>query len=191
MFVAEAPAMASVPRMISGVADYTLAELEALENERPELGRLEVIDGALHASGGSSVGNLHQMLMQQLHLLFHAACPPGDIIRLDTWWLLDRGKLRPDVAVYRRGDQPEKPSGGFRVPPRAIVEIISEDSHHDLVRKDEIYAEAGVRRAYVNDLPRFDWWIRLDGVDHAGPEATWQLDGWPALRLERHSLFTE
>lgn len=27
--------MASVDRMISGLADYTLADLEALENERP------------------------------------------------------------------------------------------------------------------------------------------------------------
>jgi hypothetical protein len=183
--------MASVPRMITGVADYTLAELEALEDERPELGRLEVIDGALHASGGSSVGNLHQMLMQNLYLAFHATCPPGDIIRLDTWWLLDRGKLRPDVAVYRRGDQPDRPNGGFRVPPQAIVEIISEDAHHDLVRKDEIYAEAGVRRAYVNYLPRFDWWCRLDGVEHTGPQATWQLDGWPPLRLGREALFAE
>lgn len=45
--------MADTSRMTaSGLADYTLSDLEALENEHPELGRLEVIDGALHATGG-------------------------------------------------------------------------------------------------------------------------------------------
>ncbi len=101
--------------MITGLADYTLADLEALENERPELGRLEVIDGALHATGESAVGNLHQLIMQRLHLLFAAACPPGSIVRLDTWWMSPRGKIRPDVAVYRRGDEPADRYGAFQV----------------------------------------------------------------------------
>jgi hypothetical protein len=181
--------MPRMPRMQLGLTDYTQADLEALEDERPELGRLEVIDGALHATGESAVGNLHQLLMQRLHLLFVAACPPTHIIRLDTWWYPPRGKLRPDVAVYRPADVPADVHGVFRVPPLAIVEILSDDAHHDLVRKDEIYAAAGVRRAYLDMRRRFDWWLRLDGVDHAGPVATWELDGWPPLRFDREALF--
>lgn len=77
--------MAGVPRMTVGLADYTLVDLEALENERPELGRLEVIDGALHATGGSAVGNLHQLVLQRLHLRFAADCPPTRLVRIDTW----------------------------------------------------------------------------------------------------------
>lgn len=184
--------MASVERMITGLADYTLADLERLEDERPELGRLEVIDGALHATGESAVGNLHQLLMGRLLLLFSAACPATAILRIDTWWMSPRGKIRPDLAVYRPGDQPTDRRGAFRVAPTAIVEILSADDHHDLVRKDAIYAEAGVRRrAYVDAFQRYGWWCRLDGTDHAGDTADWQLDGWPALRLSRAELFAD
>lgn len=181
--------MAMIERMITGLVDYTQADLEALEDERPELGRIEEIDGALHATGGSAVGNLHQLLLQRLHLLFAGACPPTHIVRIDTWWKSPRGRIRPDVAVYRPSDVPANLRGMFGVPPLAILEILSDDAHHDLVRKDEIYAEAGVRRAYLDMRRRFDWWVRLDGVDHDGPVAAWHLDGWPPLRLDRDALF--
>jgi Uma2 family endonuclease len=181
--------MAKMPRMTAGLTDYTFADLEALEDERPELGRLEVIDGALHATGESAVGNLHQLLLQRLHLLFAAACPPTSIVRLDTWWYPPEGKIRPDVAVYRPADRPADPHGVFSVPPAAIVEILSDDAHHDLVRKDEIYARHGVRRGYLDMRRRFDWWLRLDGVDHDGAVVTWQLDGWPPLTFDREALF--
>lgn len=181
--------MARVPRMTVGLADYTLVDLEALENERPELGRLEVIDGALHATGGSAVGNLHQLVLQRLHLLFAAACPPTDLVRIDTWWLSSRGLLRPDVAVYRGGDEPPERAGAFRVPPQAILEVLSDDAHHDVVRKDALYAELGVtRRAYLDPYERDGWWCRTDGTDHREPLVAWHLDGWPELRLDRAEL---
>lgn len=183
--------MAKMGRMTTGLADYTLADLEALESERPELGRLEVIDGALHATGESAVGNLHQLLLQRLHLLFAPACPPTHLVRLDTWWASPRGKIRPDVAVYRAGDVPQDRRGAFQVPPLAIVEILSDDAHHDVVRKDEIYAQAGARRAYLDPDERFGWWLRLDDIDHDGPVAEWRLDGWPALRFDRAELLAE
>jgi hypothetical protein len=178
--------------MITGVADYTLAELQALERERPELGRLEVLDGALHATGGSAVGNLHQLVVQQLYLLFAAACPPEWIVRLDTWWVSPRGKLRPDVAIYRPGDQPPGRTGAFRVAPTAVLEVLSDDDTHDLVHKNDIYRTFGVtRRAYLDTRLRHGWWCRLDGHDHPPPAAVWQLDGWPPLRFDRDALVTD
>jgi Uma2 family endonuclease len=182
--------MATMPDMPAPtLTDFTQAELERLEAQHPELGRLEVIDGALHATGGSAVGNLHQLLLQRLHLLFAPLCPSQHVLRLDTWWFLQRGKLRPDVAVYRREDRPEKVHGGFRVPPFAIVEILSDDAHHDLVRKDEIYADHGVRRAYLDTHRRWGWWLRLDGEDQEGRHASWQLDGWRPIPFDREALF--
>lgn len=174
--------------MRSGLSEYTLADLEALEREHSELGRLEVIDGALHATGESAVGYLHQMVVQRLHLLLAAACPPGALVLLGTWWESSRGKIRPDLALYRPEDVPASLKA-FRVPPSATLEVLSDDADHDLVRKDGVYAEFGVaRRAYVEPWGRFDWWCRLDGVPHDGPTATWSLPGWPPLVFRRDAL---
>jgi Uma2 family endonuclease len=183
--------MSSVDPVSTSVTDYSLADLEALENEHPELGRLEVIDGALHATGESAVGDLHQLVVQRLFLLFAVVCPPTHLVRLDTWWLSTRGKIRPDLAVYRAEDRPANRKA-FTVAPYAIVEVLSDDAHHDLVRKEEIYAEFGVtRRAYVEPWARHDWWCRLDGRDVDEPQAVWDLSGWPPVQLQRDELLAD
>ena len=185
--------MATVPSMSSGLTDRTLtdiAALEALEREHPDLGRLEVIDGALHATGDSAVGFLHQAVVGRLHVLFFGLRPTGALVALDVWWELERGKLRPDLAVYRPEDTPENLKS-FRTPPWATLEVLSDDADHDLVRKDAIYAQFGVaRRAYIEPWGRFEWWCRLDGVPHGGPTATWDLPGWPPLVFERDTLLS-
>lgn len=186
--------MANAPEMTTttaGLASWTVEQLEALEREYPELGRLEVLDGALHATGNSAVGDLHQFIVQRLFLLFAPGCPPSHLVRLDCWWVSPRGKLRPDLAIYRRQDRPASRKS-FEVPPQATLEVLSDDAHHDLVRKDEAYADLGVaRRGYVEPWGRYAWWVRLDGTDHDGEEAVWQLDGWPPLRLVRDELLAE
>ncbi|MGI8876360.1 MAG: Uma2 family endonuclease [Egibacteraceae bacterium] len=183
--------MTRVQRVITDLAEYTTSELEALENEHPEWGRLEVIDGALHATGGSAVGDRHQLLVQRLHLLFAAVRPPSHIVRLDTWWRSVRGLVRPDLALYRPQDRPVN-RRSFKVAPWATLEVLSDDAHHDLIRKDGVYADLGVvRRAYLEPWGRYPWWCRLDGVDHDGPTATWALDGWPALHLDRDALLAD
>lgn len=180
--------MAKVPRVTTDLADYTTADLEALEREHPEWGRLEVIDGALHATGGSAVGDRHQLVVQRLFQLLASACPPSHVVRLDTWWYSARGLVRPDVAVYDVGDRPDD-GRAFTAAPQAVLEVLSDDAHHDLVRKDGVYTELGVaHRAYVEPWGRYGWWCRLDGVDHDATVATWQLDAWPELRLDRNEL---
>lgn len=186
--------MATVPPMTTALVDesqFTVEDLEALEREHPELGRIEEIDGALHATGGSAVGDLHQLIVQRLFLMFHPACPPTQIVRLDVWWVSSRGRLRADLAVYRPQDRPANRKS-FRVPPQSVLEVLSDDAYHDVVRKDAVYEEFGVRhRAYLDPRRRGGWWLRLDGVDHDGPAAEWQLDGWPPLRFDASSLLAD
>jgi hypothetical protein len=178
--------------MVNSLADYTTEDLEALERERPELGRVELIDGALHATGESALGIPHQLIMQRLHLLLAPRCPAGLVVMLDTWWHYVRanglsGKIRADVAAYRLADLPAA-GKVFRSPPRFSLEILSDDAVHDLVAKDDVYAEHGTRRAYLDPDERGGWWWKADGVEHTAATATWQPDGWPPLTLDRGVL---
>jgi hypothetical protein len=182
--------MGTMDGMITGLVDYTCEDLEALERARPELGRVEVVDGALHATGESAVGDLHQLIVQRLHLLLAPLCPPTHILRLDTWWQSPRGKLRADVAIWRPQDRPEN-RRAFRLPPYAALEVLSDDARHDTVTKDDVYRQFGVRRGHLDPNARWGWWMRLDGVDHDGPTAMWTLDGWPAVVLDRDVLLAD
>lgn len=102
-------------------------------------------------------------------------------MRLDTWWRSPRALLRPDVAVYRAEDEPADRRGAFRVPPQAVLEILSEDTHHDLVRKDGVYAKFGVaRRAYLDPAERYGWWWRADDTDHREPVVSWPSTAGPS-----------
>ena len=184
--------LVKVDRVIQTVADYTVDELEAIERAHPEFGRVEVVDGAFHATGESALGIPHQLIVQRLHLLLAPLCPPGLVVMLDTWWgyLRDDGRkgyIRADVGVYRVEDTPD--SGKiYRRPPIVSIEVLSDDALHDLATKDDIYAVHGARRAYVESYGRFGWWFRADGVEHGAEEVTWELDGWPPIVLRRDAL---
>jgi hypothetical protein len=182
--------MASIERMITGLVDYTCEDLEQLERERPELGRVEIVDGALHATGESAVGDLHQLIVQRLFLVFTPLCPPDQILRIDTWWMSHRGKIRADLAIWRPEDRPANRKA-FRVPPRAVLEVLSDDGRHDTVTKDEVYAEAGSVRAYLDPRQRDGWWLRAGGAEHRAPTATWQPPGWPPIPLVRDDLLAD
>lgn len=178
------------PMGITGLVDYTCEDLEQLERERPELGRVEVIDGALHATGESAVGDLHQLIVQRLYLLLVPLRPASHVIRLDTWWHSSRGRIRADVAIWRPEDRPANRKA-FREPPRAVIEVLSDDARHDTVTKDDVFDQFGARRAYLDPRARWGWWLRLDGNDHDGPAATWSLDGWPPITFDRDALLAD
>lgn len=185
--------MGTVPRITTtSLSDYTVEELEALEREWPELGRVELIDGALHATGESAMGIPHQIIMQRLHLLLTPLCPTGLLVMLDTWWHYvrpdgRRGKIRADVGIYRVEDLPDAGKVFLR-PPVAVVEILSDDALHDLASKDEIYAQHSAQRAYIDPDQRYGWWWRADGNDVDGALARWVLDGWPSIELDKARL---
>lgn len=185
--------MAIVHDVTTAVAEsqFTVEDLEALEREHPDLGRFEEIDGAIHATGGSAVGDLHQLIVQRCFLLLTPLCPPEQILRVDVWWVSERGKIRADVAVYRPADRPADRKS-FRVPAQAIIEVLSDDAFHDVVRKDGVYAEYGVRsRVYIDPRRRAGWWVRVDGVEHTEATVMWQPEGWPPVLLERDALLAD
>lgn len=184
--------MASVRPMVESLIDYTCADLEALERERPELGRVELIDGALHATGESALGITHQIIMQRLFMVFQPICPPRLLVMLDTWWHYERkmgpgGKIRADLAIYAESDVPDL-AQVFRAAPLASLEIVSDDAVHDTVAKDSVYEEHRARRAYLDPRQRDGWWLRLDGIDHDGPSAQWHLDGWEPVVFDKDVL---
>jgi hypothetical protein len=176
-----------IPDVLDTTTDYTVEYLEALEQEHPELGRLEVIDGGLHATGTSAVGRIHQLIVQRLYLLLAPLCPPQHVLMLDTWWFSRRGKIRADVGVYRPEDF-QAPGKVFWDAPQAIIEVLSADRHHDLVRKDDIYAEFGVRRTFIDPEAIEGWWAQVDGIPVEGPTASLEWPGWPPVTLNRATL---
>lgn len=180
---------------MTALAEYTLADLERLEAERPELGKVEILDGTLVATGDSVTGNRHQAVALVLTLLLARHCPDGFVVRPDTHWSLDRPlhgrtRLRPDIGVWRATDQPTD-GGAFRVAPVAVVEVLSDDADHDLVRKDPVYRDAGVTALYVDPRERSGWWARIGAaacVDVDEPALAWAVPGWPPLRVERDAV---
>jgi Uma2 family endonuclease len=159
-------------------------ELDALERDHPELGRVEVIDGELLAGGVDMTGDRHQSVVQALLLLLAGACPAEHVVRLDTYWFVGPHRLRPDLAIWRTVDRPSD-GGAFRRPPTAVIEVLSADAERDLVRKLAIYRSHVVATWFVDPAQRYGWWLST-GDDHwSGDEADITLPGWPSVCADR------
>lgn len=172
--------------MTTSVAAWEPEDLERLERERPELGRVEVFEGALYASGESVNTHRHQRVVDRMvRLLFDAA--PSELLAVsDTWWFLASRKVRPDVGVWRRADVPSD-GGVFRRPPVAVVEVLSEDRDHDLVRKHALYRAEGVQSVFIDPSVREGWWLRVGDRDVVEPAFEWLLGDW-SVHLLRGEL---
>jgi Uma2 family endonuclease len=163
---------------------YTLGDIEALENEHPEFGRIEVVHGALYAGGLEVGSDTHMSIVQALNQLLVPACPAGHVVRFDTWWHLGHGQLlSPDLAVWAEADRPGEEEA-FRRPPRAVVEVLSLDSDHDLVTKHAIYRAHGVATWYVDRRRRFGWWLSDgDAVQVREPAFELTIPGWSPITI--------
>lgn len=168
---------------VATLKEYTLADLERLQRDHPEFGRVEIIGGTLIAGGADVTGDRHQSVVQALFLALMATCPGEHVVRLDTYWFGDGVRLRPDLAVWRRADRPAD-GGAFTAPPVAVVEVLSSDADHDLVRKAAVYAAHGVAAWFVDPARRHGWWIAADSGHRVsvGP-AMLSLPGWPELEI--------
>ena len=174
--------------MATSLAEYTLEDLQRLERERPELGKVELVGEALHATGESATGDRHQACVGRIYALLLAAVPATQVLRLDTYWFAAEGTLRPDLALWRAADRPAD-GGAFRLPPLAVAEVLSADRDHDLVTKAAVYAAHGVDLLVVDPAQVDGWWCRAGGSDVREARTTWQPAGWPEpVMLSRDGL---
>ena len=122
--------------------------------------RLELIDGALYIM--STPTKDHQFLLARLIVYFElyldAFTPAPAEVYQDITTILSpelQRVVEPDLVVILGG---RNDIGGLiyvEGVPDIVVEILSSDRSHDLVRKRQIYAEAGVREYWILD-PRYD-----------------------------------
>jgi len=144
------------PRLRAGTR-MSLEEFLAL-GETDE--RLELIDGALYIM--STPTKDHQFLLARLIVYFElyldAFTPAPAEVYQDITTILSpelQRVVEPDLVVILGG---RNDIGGLiyvEGVPDIVVEILSSDRSHDLVRKRQIYAEAGVREYWILD-PRHD-----------------------------------
>ena len=136
--------------------------------------RLELFEGVLYLM--STPNKDHQYLMGQLDhciLLYmdRFAIPPAEVYQDMTTILSTslQNAVDPDLVIIVSG----RDDIGGRVHvegvPDIVVEILSTDRRHDLVRKRRIYAEAGVPEYWIVD-PRNDTVLPLVLQDGAYPD---------------------
>lgn len=165
--------------------EYGVAELEALQRDHPEFGRVEIVNGSLVAGGVDMTGYQHQRVVQALFLLLVEGYPPGHLVQIDTYWFGDGFRVRPDLAVWPDADRPAD-GGAFRAPPIAAFEVLSADAEHDLVTKRAIYAANGVATVFVDPDRRNGWWLRTpDGADHIDDAVRVELPGATSIDIAR------
>ena len=117
---------------------------------------LELDDGELYFMPRPRRG--HQFLALHLGSFFVSYLnafdePPGEVyVELVVIISQETGRiLIPDLSIFVRspGDQSDISAAG-RIPD-IVIEILSTDRNRDLVRKRQLYAEAGVREYWIFD----------------------------------------
>ena len=83
--------------------------------------------------------------------------PPAEVFHdvIVALSLEDRILFAPDMIIILRGGQATVTDRMVEVPPDIVMEILSSDRRRDLVRKRQLYAEAGVPEYWIFD-PRED-----------------------------------
>jgi len=122
--------------------------------------KMELDDGELYIMPRPR--SVHQFLA--VYLFLHIANyiesfaePPASVF-VDQIIILSREPRRalaPDLAVTLAGNAYQIVGGYFEGVPDIVVEVLSGDRRRDLVRKRQLYAEAGVREFWIVD-PRND-----------------------------------
>ncbi|GAB7190289.1 hypothetical protein NUM3379_09950 [Kineococcus sp. NUM-3379] len=119
-------------------------EYEALDGDVPG----EYLDGKLVVSPRPTL--VHQRAVRRLANLLDGVLPEAEVIA-EGAWKPRADEFAPDVMVIPRTDEVLR----FTGTPLLVVEVLSSNRTHDLVRKAAKYARAG--------LPRY--WV-LDPVEH-------------------------
>ena len=128
--------------------------------------RMELVDGILYIMPTATTD--HQFILTQIlwHLvtfLDSFADPPARFYP-DITTILSAEMLRavePDVVIILAGRDDIRSVRHIEGVPDVVIAILSTDRNRDLVRKRQIYAEAGVREYWVFD-PRNDTVLPLE-----------------------------
>ena len=165
--------MATKP--ISTGTRLTIAEfLDLPDTELRE--KMELDDGELYIMPRPR--SVHQFLAVYLFLhignyIESFADPPASVF-VDQITILSREPRRilaPDLAVTLAGNPYQIIGGYFEGIPSIVVEVLSTDRRRDLVRKSQLYAEAGVLEYWIVD-PRDDTMTLLELRDEEYAERT-------------------
>ena len=148
-----------VTKLLRAGTRMSIAEfLDLPDTEERE--KMELDDGELYIMPRPRP--LHQFLIYWLgwHIANYIesfAEPPAEVYP-DVVVIMSREPRRvlvPDLAIILTG-QPYRIVGGyFEGVPNIVMEVLSTDRNRDLVRKRQLYAEAGVREYWIVD-PRDD-----------------------------------
>ncbi len=145
-----------VPKLRTGMR-MSLDEFLALGETD---GKWELDDGVLHIV--SSASKDHQFLMhwfrRYIEDCLRTSYPPAGEVHHEMTTILSRELERapePDIVVVLAGRADVGGVVHVEGVPDIVVEILSSDRGHDLVRKREMYAESGVREYWIID-PRND-----------------------------------
>jgi Uma2 family endonuclease len=107
--------------------------------------RGEYIDGSLIVNPVGAF--LHQRMLLNLAMRLESACPEGYVAITEWAWKPGANEFVPDVMVC----DPANDAIRFTGVPQVVVEVLSTNKAHDLVRKLYRYAEAGLPRYWIAD----------------------------------------
>ena len=128
--------------------------------------RMELIDGVLYVMPTATID--HQFLMRWIcrfieDYLYGFQDPPAEIHHDITTILSEELQrvVEPDLVVILAGRDDIRSVRHVEGVPDIVIEILSTDRNRDLVRKRQIYAEAGVREYWIFD-PQNDTVLPLE-----------------------------
>jgi Uma2 family endonuclease len=107
--------------------------------------RGEYIDGTLVVTPPPS--RVHQRATVRLAVLLEQACAGRAEVDVQCGWKPEGDEFAPDVMVV----PPNNEVARFTGTPHLVVEILSSNRSHDLVRKSTKYALLGVPRYWILD----------------------------------------
>ena len=83
--------------------------------------------------------------------------PPAEVFHdvIVALSLEDRILFAPDMVIILRGGRATVTDRMIEGPPDIVMEVLSSDRRRDLVRKRQVYAEAGITEYWIFD-PRAD-----------------------------------
>ena len=128
-------------------------ELDDTDDRR----KMELDDGVLYIMPRNKVG--HQFILMEFHGYLAEYRNSFDVLSIQVYCnvivalSLDARRLyAPDVTIILPGNPCVVRDRMVEGAPDIVIEVLSSDRHRDLVRKRQVYAEAGIPHYWLCDL---------------------------------------